>query len=358
MNEREKVIWFLQRVSRRLTSAAAMDAAAAGAIAGSAIAAAILLTGFFFAPSSTLRWWPVTPAIFALAAAGSRMLKGTGPVRAGIFLDLKFGLHEVFSMAAELASGNCVTETAMCIYQHAIDQMSELPEKIGYHRRGRKTVALLVLSLMFCTVLYLGAGKPEKTGRTGDELLAEIRRMSAKGREKLSERLKKISARRPAAEREVIETFAEKISALPEYSNESEIRKLLEELARGNIRLVEIVLEQKEGAGGKPADRLTEDNLDHEKYHAAETGGFGQQAAVPVYNPRYAKYKSMKGNEAEPGLKTPPVTDGGSSWNAAKAEADNAIRFGNLPEEYREILRNFFSRKNNGVSGNSSATEK
>ncbi len=327
-----------------MLAARTVDFAACGAIAGAAVAAGALFISIVFSLPLTSSWWFLIPLACGAAAALFRLLKGTGTIEAGMFLDLAFNAREQFSTAAELAERRADSDPARYIYRLAVAGHGRLPRNINYHRRGRKTLAILLLMLLLCFVLQLTAAGIREPAPSNTEFLADIRGMPPAEREKLAAKIRTLSGGYSDSEREALE----KLAAIADSPDNEAIDALLKKLDRSRIELAELVAVE---IPSLPGESGTTDsgsaagaNNDGISNALPATGDEGRAGTVtiPVYNPRYAAVRS--GSAAAPAAAAPPhrELDAGRRWAQARKKAAAMIRAGDIPVEYRAILRSFF----------------
>lgn len=344
MSEREQVIRLLSGTARRLLAARTLDFAACGAIAGAAVAAGALFISILFSLPLVSTWWFLMPLAGGAAAAFFSLVKGTGIIAAGIFLDLAFDAREQFSTAGELAERRADSDPARYIYRLAVAGHERLPRNINYHRRGRKTLALLLLVLLLCFVVQLTAAGITEPAPSNPAFLADIRGMTPAEREKLAADIRALSGGYSESEREALEQLA----AIADAPDDEAIDALLRKLDRSRIDLAELVAVEIPSLPGESG------TTDSSRAAGAEKEGVGGATppagnnrsagtvTIPVYNPRYAAARNGSAAAPAAAARLNRELDAGQSWGRARRTAAAMIRAGDIPVEYRTILRSFF----------------
>jgi hypothetical protein len=302
----------------------------------------------------------------ALAAAAVAAVGGVSRLQAAVYLDVRLGLQERLSTAAELAdSPQADGPAARCVFAQAVAAARHArPERQSVWRRTRATAGALGLAAAMCAAVALlpTLGTVDVEGAM-ERVEAAAADLSPKQREDLTQTLRRLAEEvknnpKLAAALRAAVLAAEK--NLPEQLQE-ELRRAQDalsaerdaEAARTTLALLRALGLPAGGggdqaaAGGKgtgaeqpaaPATRAVDAND-----ITARGGATPPVARVFVYDKSYEKFA---GSATKPAGAIPagagqfvPLRD---AWSSARDRAASALTAGSVPAEYRPIVRRFF----------------
>lgn len=354
--------------SSRLRSALGLDVLLAGVSAGVCGAAALggaacVVTGWHVGVPKLLLPLLCVPG-GALAGAVAVAARGVTAMQAAIFHDVRLGLDERLGTAVELAGGRAGDEAfARCVYAQALAALRQArPQRQAVWRRTRATAGALALSAALWSALAfvptLGvvdvdesfarvrAGVDSMTPAQREDLAGTLRRLA----EQAADNPRLMAALRAAAlaaehelPQEVREQLEQARRALADASDAEAARLARELLAAMGLDAT---------AGGAGAGATTQ----LARRDANQPGGPDANSAtggardgplarrVYVYDPAYDRLADAN---APPTTSPAPARAGSlrplsDAWAAARDRARGALSAGQVPADYRRLVRRFF----------------
>ncbi len=361
--------WPRLRLAARLDG---RDARLVEAIAcGAALACAAAVLAGRILPQPRLLMPIVLVPLGALAAASAVMLRGITLGQAALYHDVRFGLAERLSTAAELAAGERRDpQMARCVFGQAVSAAGQagLARRGLWHRTGA-TAGALALSVSLCTVLALISppGSARAAAGAFDEISQRVRQLNPEEKRQLVEALRKLAdrvERDPALRRRLL---AAAEAAEKDRQTDSRLAELQDAVADADdaeaARIARAILEAVglpsgldpgggDGQGGtnaakvaaaqaaKPAHTFDPNTLDANSADSEKP----LPARVLVYDPLQAA--GGDGNAPAPAATAPaaasPFVSFDDAWSLARARAAEAMRAGTIEPEYRDLVRRFF----------------
>jgi hypothetical protein len=353
---------------------------AATACGVAVIGAAVVLAGRAV-PQGRLLLPIVLVPLGALAAAAGAALRGVTLAQAALYHDIRFGLAERLTTAAELADppargahgpgrgsgGGPDVQVARWVFGQAVGvaQRAELPRR-GLWRRTRATAGAVVLAASLCTVLAMiwPPGSARASADSFDDIRDRVRVLDPREKRQLVEALQRLAEqveRDPALRRRLL-------AAAAAAEKDQQLDRRLAELqdavadaddaqaaaiARAILRAVGLPAGPDEGGGGQggagaaqlasngkavpPAPTIDPNTLD------ANRAEMPLPARTLVYNAAYAGVADANAPAAPPGAATATqFVSFDDAWSQARARAAEALRADTIPPEYRDIVRRFF----------------
>ena len=346
------LLWLRGGLRRSMGLDVPQAAVAAGLLVagGSAGAAGAMLGWLVWAPA----WGAPVVLICAAVAAGAvlAVVRGVSVLQAAVYLDIHGRLDERLATAAEAATNEADGPLAERLYAQALDALSGAPyRKVPAWKRTRATLGALVLAVPLCVLTgLLPTLKSAEIADLGD-LPGAVTDMSGPERVLVVGVIEGLAKGGgvPAAVAEALGELAPAVGS----GNDERVTRAVEELVKKlevadeatQRRIEDAILAAArtsagagtgskggagDGAGGNDArgDGPTSD--------PARVGGTG----VAVYHPEYAAKMRKNGDRA-------PGDDGRVSmdyvWRRSCIEATHALDTGQVPFEYRPIIRKFFA---------------
>jgi len=335
---RDEVLKYLRRTARRILLRRIAEAVGVGIVI-SGLAASITQIVFWAVGLPHRGAGAILFASGALIGAIVALVRGVSVRRAAMFVDLRLGLDERLTTAAELALADDRRPAATCIYDQAI-QAVRAPDRdpVSLWVRTRVTAAAAMLSVLLCGALAM---LPQRRG-TAERIVDALPEMSAEAAEALAREF----ARAAAAGDPDAELLNQAARATRQKDPQT-LAKILADLQKRGVRLMRIIkpdvlaLATSGGsdAGGTPATQpTTSPNNIPDNRHA---GG-----VVHVWDPLYDKVAAVRNGAGPPdGNGDPPVVAYNDAWSAARARAGNALKTAAIPPEYRKMVRDFFGEQ-------------
>ena len=359
--------WPRLRLAARLNG---RDARLVAAIAcGAALTCAAAVLAGRILPQPRLLMPIVLVPLGALAAAAAVMLRGITLGQAALYHDVRFGLAERLSTAAELAAGEGRDpQMARCVFGQAVSAAGQagLARRGLWHRTGA-TAGALALSVALCTVLALISppGSARAAAGAFDEIRQRVRQLNPEEKRQLVEALRKLADRveRDPALARLLLAAAE--AAEKDQQVDSRLAELQDAVADADdaeaARIARAILEAVglpsgldpgDGQGGSDAARIAAgkaaklpptfdpNTLDANSADSEKP----LPARVLVYDPSQAA--GGDGNAPAPAATAPaaasPFVNFDDAWSLARARAAEAMRADTIPSEYRDLVRRFF----------------
>ncbi len=263
--------------------------------------------------------------------------------RTGVLLDLRLGLAERLSTAAELAVSSKETSPCMeAVYYQAVEAAERNHAvSVFLWNRSRATAGAVALVVMLCVVLGLLPGKITDT-RSLDTLSVEQRQKMADDFRLASEQY--------SDNRELSETLLKTAVAI-EVKDEEELERLVDKLREAGAdpyRITDPELLAAAGLGaageGKPpaADNTTE-NGNGSDLTQSDSSDEGSDRSVGVYDPIYkGQVKAAEDTAGHGAQVSSPVISYETAWDASRRRAELALASGGVPARYRELVRRYF----------------
>ena len=304
---------------------------------------------------ATPRWAVAVGALGVGAAVGGvlALVRGVSALQVAVYLDIHGELDERLATAAEASAGGDDGPLAQQLYAQAVAALDARPPRsVPAWKRTRATLGALGLAVVLCLAMWalplMGA-----RARTRPTTLAEL--SDAVG--EMSPRTVQLVAatmQARAAEAGLGDAAAGALrrSARAVRSKDAErVRKALADLAKAletadeaTRRRIEsaILAAAGGGPGGRPdvpaAGANDNGGADSRLTSVAQSGG----KPVRVYHPEYADAlrRMRTGALTVPGPDTHVSMD--VVWRHARDDAAAALASGDVPADYRPILRAFF----------------
>jgi len=317
----------------------------------------------------------------ALVAAAGAALRGVTLAQAALYHDIRFGLAERLTTAAELAAapacgvqgpgrgsdGGPDVQVARWVFGQAVAaaERAELPRR-GLWRRTRATAGAIVLAASLCTVLALISppGSARASADSFDDIRDRVRMLNPKEKRQLVEALQRLAeqvARDPALRLRLLAAAAAAAKDQQLDSRLAELQNAVADaddaqaaaIARAILRAVGLPAGPDEGGGGPggasaaqlagngkavpPAPTIDPNTLD------ANAPEKPLPARTLVYSPAYAAVADANAPAAPPGAApVPQFVSFDDAWSQARARAAESLRANTIPPEYRDIVRRFF----------------
>ena len=365
------VLRYLGGASRRLRLRRALESAACGAIAAAMAAATVQVICWW---AGRPRWWPVVfllplgALIGAIVGAAGR----AGRRQAAMLLDARADLAERLATAAEMAEAGADDPAARCVYAQAMDAAGRArTNRVSLWRRTPATPASLGLAVGVCVVLGFLPARAADLSEAGEvlgDVAAALETLSpaeatevagglrilarqAAGKAELSEALARAAG---ATERGRIETLRAAVAELQRAlagADDETRRQILNGIvaAVGSGKRPGGLARRARGAGGEAASNGLRPSPDAGERPAAAGGRVG------VYDPLYADVlrktrarprptgdgpAQPRAIDTHPGANEVRLAD---AWRRARGRASAALAGGQIPAEYRPIVRRFFA---------------
>jgi hypothetical protein len=316
----------------------------------------------------------------ALAGVAGAALRGVTLGQAALYHDIRFGLAERLTTAAELAEapacgaqgpgrgsgGGPDVQVARWVFGQAVAaaERAELPRR-GLWRRTRATAGAIVLAASLCTVLALISppGSARASADSFDDIRDRVRMLDPREKRQLVEALQRLAEqvdRDPALHRRLLAAAAAAAKDQQLDSRLAELQNAVADaddaqaaaIARAILMAVGLPAgpDGGDGQGGasaaqlagnghavSPAPTIDPNTLDA---NAAEKP---LPARTLVYNPAYAGIADANAPASPPGA-APALqfVSFDDAWSQARARAAEALRANTIPPEYRDIVRRFF----------------
>jgi hypothetical protein len=332
----------LRRLAWRMLWTRAAEWAAVGATVGALAAATLMLVRAALPPLvvSLPPLWFFSAVLLpcgALVGVLAALLRGVGVREAAVFVDLRYGLQERLATAAELSAGGRDDPAARCVFEQALAGVGSLQGRVRFRTRTRRTPAALLLGAMLCAALLL---LPQR--RANDEtaqLARQVAALRADQRRALAQALREEATRREIGEEKSLQDAA----AVIELSDERELRRVLAALKKRGVHLREIAPPALREKLGFPVEGTADQGSARVQ---RQEPGPGEAFAFPgettaggegVYHPAYADIVPP-GEESAGFVATTPA----EAWRMAQDRAALALHHGDVPAEYRPIVRAFF----------------
>ena len=321
-------------------------------VAGGAAGGVGALLGW---PEAAPAWIASAALVFGGAVVGAILAwaRGVSTLQAAVYLDIHGGFDERLATAAEAAGKQAQGTFVDGLYAQALDVLAETNcRKVRPWKRTRATLGALALAAALCGLM--GSLPPLQTAR-GVEVadladLPEALKEMGPGRLRVIEVAMETLADGggiPADVAKALRESADAVRAKDDARLEEALASLREALKTDEatwLRIKDVILAaaQTTSDGGADGRGSTPDPVAN---GGRPNGGTGSDAArgggsgVPVYHPEYAN-KLRKDGHTAPG-------DGqrvsmGHVWRQSRIEALGALDAGQVPAEYRPIIRNFF----------------
>ena len=321
--------------------------------------------------------WPswLWPAVLVpagiLAGATFAICRGVTLAQAGMCVDLKCHLNESLSTAAELIAQGRDDNDAMsaCVYRQAVEFASAVDTRqVKMWRRTRATAGGVVLSMLLAgTLLFVPPLLPADV--QADLALAartagSLAEMTPQQRQQLANVLQAAAGR--AAESADVRQALARASSAAAGGDAATLKAALELLARGKIRLQETIGSPRVATGDlagqgmhnaepsgppsslaakKAGDSQASSSNPQDGRESAATSKPSSGELVRVYNPQYRQGELPAASEvghSAPAAEVIP-SDWNDAWKQAQLRANDAIRSQEIPPEYRQLVRDYFS---------------
>ncbi len=345
-----------------------------GGLAGAAFLGAGLLAGVLRVACRGMGFWPswlpiapllspspIVPAacmlIGAIAGAVPVLLRGVSPLAAGVFLDVRAGLCERLSTAAEadLAGRDEAEAVVQALWADASAALAAEPmRRISLWRRSRATLGALLLAGALCAATAALPDRKAARSPELDEVAGKHTELTPEQLAALVREFERASAQKsgggplPQALRDAADALR---------SGEDEriaiaLERLQEALAAGNVGLSRLVvgriqLAVRGSAAATGAAAATDGVAASRAVATPPDGESAPGGPVLVYDPLYAEALRMR-----PALtadrERPRAAPSGASvaidsaWLQAARRAEQTLVRRDLPGLYRRIARRYF----------------
>ncbi len=357
----------------RLRLAARLDERDARLVAvivcGAALACAAAILAGRMVPRPRLLMPIMLVPLGALVAGGTVLWRGITLGQAALYHDIRFGLAERLSTAAELVSGKEADRPiATCVFGQAVAAAAEVDlARRGLWRRSRATIGALTLSVALCTVFGI-VSPPGSAGASAgafDEIRERVRQLNTKEKRELVEALRKLAdrvQRDPALRRRLLaaaqaaeknqqvdSSLAELQDAVADADDAEAAR-----IARTILKAVGLAAESGPGDGdgqggpsaGKLASGHTAKGPPTFDANTLDANSSASEKPLPartlVYNPSYSAGGDANAPTPSPSAGASPFVSFDDAWSLARARAAEAMRAGAIDPEYRDLVRRFF----------------
>ena len=351
---------FLHGTARRLLWARTVEAAAGAATAAGLVAAALelvwLLATAVGRPLPVGRWQIllVVPAAAAIGAL-ARLIRGVSLHQAAAFMDVRGGLQERLTTALELAEAGGPEESMRhyaCWQALRAAQASQAAQASPWRSRSQRFAAPLTLTLLACVVLALLGG--DGRGTSPRDLAARLAAVPRDQRQALSADLRQAAGEAGQDSQLAAELLqAADVVEVGDSDRLAALLPSLQEAARSSpgraLSAVGELLAALKRAGAGVAGKADGEGPGGSQPSVKPNGGDGPRrpapAAVNVYDPLYKPPPSgPEGGEGLPATSAgaEPLVPYADAWAAARARADQALRQGQVPAQYTNLVRDFF----------------
>ena len=298
----------------------------------------------------------------ALAAAVAAVLRGVTPLQAAILHDVRSGLHERLSTAAELAAAQGDDALACCVYEQALSaaRHAQAQRQVPW-RRTRATAGAVALSAALCGALAfvptwdvldvrasferIGSRAEHLTPLRRDQVVRTLRRLAEQVRSN-PRLLAALKAAAAAPGKELPARLRELEGALA-GADDAEAAAI----AKALLTAMGLGAEPDGPGGAGPGDggrRLAARDANRPPPPDANAivGRGGEKpllARAYVWNPDYANVADANAPAPTPAAVSPAAfVPADEAWAAARGRASDALAAGRVPPEYRDLVRRFF----------------
>ncbi len=358
-------------------------------VCGVAVIGAVVVLAGRAVPQGRLLLPIVLVPLGAAAAAAGVALRGITLRQAALYHDIRFGLAERLTTAAELAEapadgvqvptgqrpGEALGpgdqpdgQVAQWVFGQAFAAatQAELPRR-GLWRRTRATAGALVLASALCAVLALISppGSARASADSFDDIRVRARMLSPGEKRQLVEALQRLAERverDPALRRRLLAAAA---AAAKNQQLDSRLVELQNAVAGADDAQAAAIARAILRAVGLPAGPDGDGTNGANTAQLADNGNAvppvppfnpgtldANQAEKPlpartfIYNPAYAAVADANASSAtKAGASPPQFVPLNDAWTQARARAAAAMRANTVPPQYRDIVRRFFELK-------------
>jgi len=273
----------------------------------------------------------------AVIGAAAAIFRGVSVRRAAMFMDLRAGLDERLTTAAELAVTGDQTPAARCVYAQAV-QAARSPGTgdVSLWVRTRVTAAAAMLAVLLCGAL---AVLPQRRGAAG-RIVDALPEMSDEAIEALAREFAR-AATAGDADAELLAGAA----AATRRKDVQTLAQILADLRKRGVKVVRIVgpdVLAMATSGGSDAGGTAATRPASSPSHRPEDRHAG--GMVHVWDPLYGKVGAGTATRPSDGNGTPPpVVTYNDAWSLARARAADALKTATIRPQYRKMVRDFFS---------------
>ena len=308
----------------------------------------------------------------ALAGAGSVLLRGCSLAEGALYHDIRFGLAERLSTAAELASRSGGEQASPSPHDEQISdrvfaQAVAAAEKAEISRRAlwrrtRATAGALVLTAALCGMFALiwPPGSAQTAANSLDEVRHRVRVLNPREKRQLVDTLRKLAAavrNNPDLARKLL---AAAEAADKDQKTDAHLRELQDALATADdaeaARIAREILRAVglpggDGAGGGPGKTGTvaSNHNGSEPPLLPDANSIDidpkdkpLQARTLVYDPQYAATDANSPAASPSHVGPSPFVSFNDAWSRARARAAEAVRSGAVAPKYRKLVRRFY----------------
>lgn len=285
----------------------------------------------------------------ALLGTVAVVWQGVTVQQAAILLDMRCRLGERFSTAAELAGladGDKVFAEAVAAQALAAADTHQLLKLSLWHRSRATTGAVALAVLLNATLAFLPTFRPAEPDSTVRQIALSAENMTPAERQKLAQDLRRIAKQAPD-----VPAIVEPLSAAATAMEEKDDKLLAESLARldealkaaGEETYITIAEQLQAAAEGiEPTQRSGTAGGSH------PPGGPNGRDADNGDGLQYVRVWEPGSASSTAGVSAPAATRAtfvsyNQAWQAARRSASEALSKGQIPPEYRRLVRDFFS---------------
>jgi len=288
------------------------------------------------------------------------VLRGISPAQAALYHDLRFGLAERLSTAAQLSAACDDPQIADCVFAQAVAAAREADiARRGLWRRTRATAGALVLGVALCAVLALVS--PPGSARVSADALDEVRDryhvLTPQEKQQLVAALRRL-AERVEADPELRRMLLAAAQAAQKDDRAEQTMAELQEavasaedaeaarIAREILQAVGLRPPDGEGGPGKSAVASkgggTSDPIAELAAADANSSDKPLAARTLVYSPLPPAAGDANSPSAPAAVAARPFVTYADAWTRARARAAEAVRTESVPAQYRDLVRRFF----------------
>ncbi len=262
--------------------------------------------------------------------------------RTGVLLDLRLGLAERLSTAAELAVSSKQTSPSIeAVYCQAVEAAERNHAvSVSLWNRSRATAGAVGLVVMLCVVLGLLPGE-----------ISDVKSLDTLSAEQLQKMAKdfRLAAEQNADNKELSEAFV-KAAVAVEVKDEEELQRLLDKLRDAGVKLYQVTDPEllaaaglgAAGDGDSPvADNTATEGNGTELTSTTSPDGSGDRS-VGVYDPLYTELINSGADTTRPDRQVSPVISYETAWEQSRRRAESALAGGRVPARYRDLVRRYF----------------
>jgi hypothetical protein len=339
-----------------------------------ACAAAAIIPGALCLAGLWAGYWANIPAAFlplafvplaAAAGALAACARGVSQIEAAILADHRLHLRERLATAAELDAQAQAAKTELAgnepftqavFHQAFLAAKAARIERASFWSRGRATAGALGLAVLLCLTLAMLPGRGLDAAARLSDIASAFPNLSSAEKLQLADALRRAAADSSADARSAAALAEASIAA--QADDPDLLRQKLKELAAliesGDVRLVKIegftlpaqhIQDVTTDDGNAAATLQTPQAANAAPGNVAARNSAAPQAAAmqTIFNPDYAGRVSP----ATGAQQAAPASAGSQvpfdlAWDKARRRAEDSIRRGDVPDQYRHMVEEFF----------------